>query len=104
MLLTGSSFSGMSICPVTEARELFVFLPGFTGGSGGGSPLFVADEFFELLSELFERLVTFRGISSFASEADDESDDTDLDLKRNSRFYRFHYYQMDDGYSPTLKN
>lgn len=51
-------------------------------GSGGGSPLWVADEFFERLSWLFDDFATFWGISSFAlDELSDESDETDLDLK-----------------------
>lgn len=70
----------MSICPVALDNELFVFLPGFAGGSGGGShgsgggsrgsgggsrgsgggsPLSVDEEFFELVSRFRFRLTTF---------------------------------------------
>lgn len=84
VLLAGSSLSGITICPVAEARELFVFLPLLTGGSGGGSPLCVADEFFERLSWLFVRLLTtFCGISFALSEPDDDSDfDLQQEIKR----------------------
>lgn len=84
VLLTGSSLSGINIWPVADARELLVFLPVFMGGSGGGSPLWVADEFFDRLSWLFERFVTFCGMTSFSLLVlPDVSDETDFDLKHN---------------------
>lgn len=83
VLLTGSTFSGMTICPVAAARELFVFLPVLTGGSGGGSPLWLAEEFFDRLSWLLERLDTFWGIACFscAELLSELLDEADLDLK-----------------------
>lgn len=67
---------------MAAASELLVFLPVLTIGSGGGSPLSVADEFFDFFSRDLDGLVTFWGISSWSlDELSEESDVSDFDLK-----------------------
>lgn len=93
VLLVGSSVSGMRICPVALASELLVFLPGLAGGSGGGSPLLVAEEFFDrLLLAPFSTFTTLRGISFSLAELSDESDDSDFDLLEVRKEYYLENY------------
>lgn len=80
--------SGITICPVAEAKELFVFLPVFTGGTGGGEPFRLVVECFECFS-VFLDFETFWGIS-FSSRSElesDESDDADLVLIQKGLLY-----------------